>query len=95
MMIGLFVYKPILGSNISSMKIPNVTRAKLFPISSVAMNLEGEDVKADNTFANNPPRLLIISICILSAVIKAISSPEKIADSRIVDIKMIHIILIF
>ena len=40
------------------------------------------------TLASKPPLLLIISSCILSAVTKAISSPEKIADNRIVEVKI-------
>ena len=57
-----------------------MTSAILFPISMVAINLEGFSVSQVSTLAKSPSCFFSISICILFAETKAISIPEKNAE---------------
>ena len=64
----------------SPIKRPYTTRAILFPISIVAINLEGFSVRRVNIFARKPSCFFSISIWILFAETNAISIPEKKAE---------------
>jgi hypothetical protein len=59
-----------------------MTRATLFPMSIVAINLEGFAVNRDKIFPRKSPCFFSSSIWILLEDTKAISIPEKKADSN-------------
>ena len=66
----------------SPIYIPYTTKEMLLPINIVAINLEGFAVNLDKTVDKKPSCFFSISKCILLADIKAISIPEKNAESN-------------
>ena len=71
----------ISGSNKNAINMAYITKVTLLPISVVVINQEGFFKNLDKILSDVWPCLLLSSICSLSAEIKAISTPEKKAES--------------